>query len=215
MSYNAEGSSSAATAPIDRAVNPPLIDYRSMLRSAYPHQKETEEVMIYLEGRRKKPIPAAESATIIEFRTGTGYESVHYSSQLNEGTGPPQFSSAARAPWADAFQQKVESADDSVFVRLVLVSKVSCGFRSISFWIINYLGWYFKLEPGFFYPLIDADGDCLPEDNKARARPLRPSTLYMEDSYFALCSVKRERMLVGSKWRPQVSELDRHSSKAM
>lgn len=206
MACNTEKSSSAVPEPAPKPVDPLFVDYGSMLKTTYLHHKETDAVIEYLEEREKKPLPANESATIVNFRAGMDNDMIHYSCLHDTETSGPQSLPDTSLPRAAAFQKNVEKIDDSVLVRFVLLSKASSGYRTVSAWIINYLGMYFELQPGFFYALIDADGDFMPEDNEARGGPFRPTTLYMEGRCFVICSAKRERRMTGSDWRPRSSE---------
>lgn len=207
MSCSAVPSSSAIPTRTSQAAEPGFPDYSSMLKKIYMQHKETDAVVHYLNERLNKPLAAEESATILNYRAGVDYELTHYSCLHGNGVSANQFLPDMEPSWAAAFRENVERAEDSVLVRFILIYKAFSGHRSLSAWIINYLGLYLGLEPGFFYPLIDADGDFLPEDNKARGGHLKRTILYMEGHCFALCSVKRERMLAGSSWRPRVSEL--------
>ena len=192
MSYNAEPSS-VSSAPAHHSMNPSYIDYGSMLKRTYLRHKESDAVAGYLDERQRRPFPATESATIINYHAGTDPEVTDHSSLQDDEM------SEARPPWADAFQENVERTDDSVLIRLILVSKVSGGYRSLSYWIINYLGWRLELEPVFFYPLIDADGGFLPEDNKASRRS--PKTEYSSHGRTLLCFMLRKKRAYASRFQ--------------
>lgn len=148
MSRNAEASS-ASSAPTTDLGDSSFVDYRSMLKRTYLRHKTSDAVSKYLDQRDGKPSPADGFATIINYRAGVDPELAHYNCPLDDR------SSDARPTWADEFQDSVERADSSVVIRLVLIYNASSRRRSVSFWIINYLGSRLNLEPGFFYPLID------------------------------------------------------------
>ena len=205
-SYNAEPSSSAFSAPAHHSVNSASVDYASMLKKVYLHHKETDEVIRSLGERHSRPFPANEQVTIINYRVDADNELTHYSSLHDEGMSTNACLPEARPSWTDAFQRNVERPDDSIVVRLILISKASCGYRSLFLWLINYLGWYLELEPGFFYLLLDVDGGFLLENSKPRGGALKATTLYLERHCFALCATKRKRMPAQSNWRPQISE---------